>query len=989
VGPRRRLPGRQRVARGIEVAEPQQRGQPEGVGERPPLGREVVAEAGQLVRQRKCLAGRRDAEIGPGRADERLGQGLGLRPLAGQRQRLAGQAARAVGIGPVRLADGHRRQDRRPRRAVTGRLRLDGRAVEERQQLDGVLPERHPVPGAPAAGEHAGGPPRGGRVAEPARQFEGGRHVPLGVDVLPSAHPRLAGVDVQGQPGGGGEPVVAERHVEQPGLLGEGADPRGLLGGAAGGLHQVVDGCQGPGRREVVHEAGGRPARRRVHHGARDAEVAGAAGRRVEPGQHDVTQRRVPEPQRLVDDDAAEDRGAQASDDVARRGAEGRGQQLDVDVVAGQGGEAEHVARVRWERVEPPGDEGGERIGEPAGPFRGGEPQQLAQQQGVPGGGGPQVGGLVVGDGGSERRRQGAGGGDVERHEVDPLRPAGPEHLGQRGVDRRRVGRGPDRDDRRHVAPAQVAGHHRQHRQRRGVGPLDVVEDDEHGRVPGRRPQAVDDGRGEVGECGCRAARGPGPLVAAEVGQRAVPQPQRRLVVVPAGGAPRHGAGEGIGEALGQEGLADAGLAGEHEPSRVAVAGGRQGGPLVVPPDQRVRPGGTGHVRPGQPGRARARRPVRQVVAQDRHLEVAQGGPRQEAMVGQPVPEGGEARQGVGRPARGVQGAHEERGGGLVERIAGEAGFEAGEGRGGVAQLHQCTQADEAEPRPLGVEPGRGPGGERHRLDVDQRRPPPPAEPLVGSRQGGRRVTLLLGAGGAPGVGHECQGVDRAVAGRQRVARAARHQHRRRRAGRPVGFEDAAEVRDVRPHRHLGPGRHVVAPQGVDDAVDRDDMARVQGQDGEQGALADRAELERCARPLGHDRAEHPERHEHPTVIASPGVPAPPWSQRASVGASRCQAAWRPGTALRWLAVAAQWLRSSSRARPIHHQSEPVTPMPGRYRSTYISVVNGRKMMPSTGQTNEVKVASIRSGRAIQKMTSAKRGNIPANSASRQPMRPA
>src|SRR5215471_6847444 len=43
-------------------------------------------------------------------------------------------------------------------------------------------------------------------------------------------------------------------------------------------------------------------------------------------------------------------------------------------------------------------------------------------------------------------------------------------------------------------------------------------------------------------------------------------------------------------------------------------------------------------------------------------------------------------------------------------------------------------------------------------------------------------------------------------------------------------------------------------------------------------------------------------------------------------------------------------------------------------------------MMPSTGQTNDVKMASIRSGLAIQKMMTAKRGNIPANSAKRQPI---
>src|SRR5262245_36393124 len=43
-------------------------------------------------------------------------------------------------------------------------------------------------------------------------------------------------------------------------------------------------------------------------------------------------------------------------------------------------------------------------------------------------------------------------------------------------------------------------------------------------------------------------------------------------------------------------------------------------------------------------------------------------------------------------------------------------------------------------------------------------------------------------------------------------------------------------------------------------------------------------------------------------------------------------------------------------------------------------------MMPSTGVIHDENVASIWFGRAIQKMIVANRGNIPANSASRQPM---
>jgi hypothetical protein len=53
----------------------------------------------------------------------------------------------------------------------------------------------------------------------------------------------------------------------------------------------------------------------------------------------------------------------------------------------------------------------------------------------------------------------------------------------------------------------------------------------------------------------------------------------------------------------------------------------------------------------------------------------------------------------------------------------------------------------------------------------------------------------------------------------------------------------------------------------------------------------------------------------------------------------------------------------------------------------YINVVNGRKMIPNTGQIQEpLKAALTNPGRAIQMKISAKRGNAPAKIANKQAM---
>src|SRR3954470_17825397 len=78
---------------------------------------------------------------------------------------------------------------------------------------------------------------------------------------------------------------------------------------------------------------------------------------------------------------------------------------------------------------------------------------------------------------------------------------------------------------------------------------------------------------------------------------------------------------------------------------------------------------------------------------------------------------------------------------------------------------------------------------------------------------------------------------------------------------------------------------------------------------------------------------------------------------------------------------------SSITARASQNQSKPFRPIAGVHMMTYMSVVNGRKTIPSSGQ-NQLPSNGARNwfGRAIQRMMSAIRGNAPAKTANRQPM---
>jgi hypothetical protein len=78
--------------------------------------------------------------------------------------------------------------------------------------------------------------------------------------------------------------------------------------------------------------------------------------------------------------------------------------------------------------------------------------------------------------------------------------------------------------------------------------------------------------------------------------------------------------------------------------------------------------------------------------------------------------------------------------------------------------------------------------------------------------------------------------------------------------------EQLPELRDVNLKRLMGRFRPLVLPKGVDQPLARDDLVRVQEQDGEEGPLFGAAESERLAGVTHLERPEDPELHQEVTV---------------------------------------------------------------------------------------------------------------------------
>jgi pimeloyl-ACP methyl ester carboxylesterase len=86
--------------------------------------------------------------------------------------------------------------------------------------------------------------------------------------------------------------------------------------------------------------------------------------------------------------------------------------------------------------------------------------------------------------------------------------------------------------------------------------------------------------------------------------------------------------------------------------------------------------------------------------------------------------------------------------------------------------------------------------------------------------------------------------------------------------------ERAAQLRHVRTQGAPGLGRRLILPHGVDEALGRDALARMDEQHGQQPALAPAPEIEPPLVRRGHERAEDPQLQLH-----GPGFP-PVWGGR-------------------------------------------------------------------------------------------------------------
>ena len=133
------------------------------------------------------------------------------------------------------------------------------------------------------------------------------------------------------------------------------------------------------------------------------------------------------------------------------------------------------------------------------------------------------------------------------------------------------------------------------------------------------------------------------------------------------------------------------------------------------------------------------------------------------------------------------------------------------------------------EPRHLG-------GRERLVGEVGECRPPPAAERLLelesGARRVGREQRLRLGA-----LQLERDRVDRLRLAPQHVARRLRDEHRRLRPGDARRFQHLPQVGDVRLERRGGGRRRRVAPQFIDQAVERHHSIGVHDENCEHRAL--------------------------------------------------------------------------------------------------------------------------------------------------------
>ena len=221
----------------------------------------------------------------------------------------------------------------------------------------------------------------------------------------------------------------------------------------------------------------------------------------------------------------------------------------------------------------------------------------------------------------------------------------------------------------------------------------------------------------------------------------------------------------------------------------------------------------------------------------------------------------------LGLAAAAVQRKHQPAVHALPERLLGDEHLELAHDVGVVAggEIGVKPPLDRDEPQLL--QPGERALGERLVGEVGQRRPSPQRERLA--QRLGREPRV-----GVSGLGQQrlepCE-IDLGRVGLQHVPGLARDD--------PVLAELAAQAGDVHMDALGDRGRWRLAPQVVDQALGRDDLARVQQEQREQRALLRSAEHQRAS-VLDHlERAKEPEIHASAPVSPTTGrgvYPSPP-----------------------------------------------------------------------------------------------------------------
>ena len=228
----------------------------------------------------------------------------------------------------------------------------------------------------------------------------------------------------------------------------------------------------------------------------------------------------------------------------------------------------------------------------------------------------------------------------------------------------------------------------------------------------------------------------------------------------------------------------------------------------------------------GRPGRGRCRPVERGRLAQDVGLELAQPrAPVDPELLAQGVARGLEGAQCLGLPAGSVQGQHQQPVQPLPERVETDQLRQLGRGRGMPAD-------GELGGQPV-LESGRRCSSSRCRSawakasSATSARAGPPQPERLPQHLGRRpRLAVLQQPVALLGQRHEPGGVEVPGRDHQPVARGLGDQHPRRRPGRATGFQRPAQVRHIGLQRGAGLGGLLLAPQLLDQPVERHHLVR-------------------------------------------------------------------------------------------------------------------------------------------------------------------